>query len=317
MRPNPGTIAAARLSLLPPIITSNGGGATASIDAAENQSAVTTVVAVQAHGGGPIVYTIAGGADAAAFTINASSGALTFVDAPDFETPTDANADNAYLVTVRATGRGGLSNTQSLTVTVTDVGEGDTDMPLISRAAISVPVEYVDIALPSGYDVFQLVLSGAQYSDNDNLAAALSANGGTTFLNDVSNADSYAIMGAACDPDALLNHGAATDGVISLTFNSVKPATIYPMSGTIWIWPGSASEYPTIATDINYLLNTGSKMRNDRSFATFNSLATVPPTSARQNMIRIFPYGSGHANPPTGGETINAGVFNLFGVLTP
>jgi serralysin len=34
------------------------------------------------------VYSIAGGADAALFTINASTGALAFVAAPDFEAPT-------------------------------------------------------------------------------------------------------------------------------------------------------------------------------------------------------------------------------------
>jgi serralysin len=37
-------------------------------------------------------YSIVGGADAAKFSINASTGALSFVTAPDYEAPTDAAA---------------------------------------------------------------------------------------------------------------------------------------------------------------------------------------------------------------------------------
>ena len=39
-------------------------------------------------------YSIVGGADAAKFTINASTGALSFVTAPNFEAPTDAGGNN-------------------------------------------------------------------------------------------------------------------------------------------------------------------------------------------------------------------------------
>ena len=38
--------------------------------------------------GGLVTYAITGGSDSAAFSINASSGALTFLQAPDFENPT-------------------------------------------------------------------------------------------------------------------------------------------------------------------------------------------------------------------------------------
>lgn len=99
-----------------PTITSNGGGATVSISVAENTTAVTTVVAT---GDFPIVYSKSG-TDAAKFTINSSSGVLAFASAPDYETPTDANTDNAYLVTVTATNGTG-ADSQDLTVTVTNV----------------------------------------------------------------------------------------------------------------------------------------------------------------------------------------------------
>lgn len=107
-----------------PTITSNDGGDTASVSAAENQTAVTTVTATDSDGD-DISYSISDGADKAKFDIDASTGVLTFKDAPDFETPGDANADNKYVVAVTATddGDGSLSDTQTITVSVTDVTE--------------------------------------------------------------------------------------------------------------------------------------------------------------------------------------------------
>ena len=66
------------------VITSNLGGPTAAVSVPENSTAVTTVTAVDADGDA-LVYSIAGGADAARFAINATTGVLRFVTAPNFE----------------------------------------------------------------------------------------------------------------------------------------------------------------------------------------------------------------------------------------
>ena len=85
-----------------PVITSNGGGATAAVNVAENTTAVTTVTATDADlPAQTLTYTITGGADAARFTIDSSTGVLTFVAAPDFEVPTDVGANNVYDVIVQ------------------------------------------------------------------------------------------------------------------------------------------------------------------------------------------------------------------------
>src|SRR5436305_8915639 len=105
-----------------PVITSNGAGASASINIAENATAVTTVTATDADAGSTLTYSIVGGADAAKFTVNASTGALSFVSAPDYETPTDAGTKNVYDVTVQASD-GTLTDTQAIAVTVTDVND--------------------------------------------------------------------------------------------------------------------------------------------------------------------------------------------------
>ncbi len=104
-----------------PIITSNGGGSTAAISLAENGTTVTTVTSTDPEST-TRTYAIDGGADAARFTINATTGALSFVSAPDFDAPGDANGDNVYEVIVRASD-GTLVDTQALSVTVTNVNE--------------------------------------------------------------------------------------------------------------------------------------------------------------------------------------------------
>jgi hypothetical protein len=104
-----------------PAIISNGGGATATVSIAENTTAVTTVAASDADSG-PLTYSIAGGADAARFQINPSTGVLAFIAAPDFEAPSDADQDNSYVVQVSASD-GSLTDTQTITVSVTDVND--------------------------------------------------------------------------------------------------------------------------------------------------------------------------------------------------
>ena len=74
------------------------------------------------------------GDDAADFRIS-SSGELTFVRAPDYENPADADMDNTYMVTVVADD-GTYMNTRDVTVTVTDVDDvttGDTLLDTVRR----------------------------------------------------------------------------------------------------------------------------------------------------------------------------------------
>ena len=85
----------------------------------ENGTAVGTIVATDADSPS-VTYSLVAGGDAARFAINATTGALTFAAAPDFEAPADAGADNVYNLTVQASD-GALNTTQAVTVTVTDL----------------------------------------------------------------------------------------------------------------------------------------------------------------------------------------------------
>lgn len=98
-----------------PVITSNGGGDTAAISIDEGNTSVTTVTADLPA----TTFSITGGADAADFTINATTGVLAFVVVPDYSAPHDANTDNIYEVIVQASAAG-QTDTQTVTVTVTE-----------------------------------------------------------------------------------------------------------------------------------------------------------------------------------------------------
>jgi hypothetical protein len=115
-----------------PVIISGGGGATASVTVAENTANVTTVAATDSDSSSSsLTYSITGGPDGDAFTIDASMGVLSFVIAPNFEDPTDTGGDNTFEVTVQVSD--GLNlDSQAMVVTVTDVVEPPT-APVITN----------------------------------------------------------------------------------------------------------------------------------------------------------------------------------------
>src|SRR4029077_5656148 len=85
----------------------------ATFTVAENQTAVGTVVAADGDAtavNNTVSYAITRGADAARFTIDAATGALSFAAAPDYEA-----GQHSFAVTVKATD-GTLFSTQDLTV---------------------------------------------------------------------------------------------------------------------------------------------------------------------------------------------------------
>lgn len=122
---------------LPPVITGPSGAAgalTSTKSINENTSTIATFIADKT-----VTWSINGGLDQSRFRINAVTGALTFINSPDFENPSDSNLNNTYIVTIRATDSSGLTATQTLTVTILDVVESGTGTtrPDITGAKIS------------------------------------------------------------------------------------------------------------------------------------------------------------------------------------
>jgi hypothetical protein len=95
--------------------------ATASVS--ENTSAVMTLAANDPEGNA-LTYSIAGGADASLFTLDATTGALRFVFLPDFEAPADAGGNNLYDLIVAVSDGTNAPVTQTLSISVTDDENG-------------------------------------------------------------------------------------------------------------------------------------------------------------------------------------------------
>ena len=91
-------------------------GGTASV--AENATTAYTAAASDTAGG-TVTYSL-GGTDAGKFTINATTGVVSFVSGPSFEAPSDSGGNNVYDITVTASD-GSATTTQAVAITVTNV----------------------------------------------------------------------------------------------------------------------------------------------------------------------------------------------------
>ena len=126
-----------------PVITSDGGAATAAKPMLESTFDITrlivTTVEATVAAGADKVFRIAGGVDAAKFTINRVTGVLSFRAEADFERPTFAG-NKVYEVIVSVTSNG-LTDTQAITVRI-----GNDPNELAIRPVLEDKFDYTDIA---------------------------------------------------------------------------------------------------------------------------------------------------------------------------
>ncbi|MDC0872954.1 hypothetical protein OAQ18_00085 [Gammaproteobacteria bacterium] len=152
----------------PPVID----GSATSYSVIENQTSAFTVSATDADGDS-LTYSVSGGDDGALFNIS-SVGVVTFIVAPDFELPSDANTDNAYLLTVSVTD-GTASASANFTVTVTNDGSDDVttnnfDGVLIRDGYIQSATVCMAVTDADGDDTCE----GATYSTTTNVDGSFS-----------------------------------------------------------------------------------------------------------------------------------------------
>jgi hypothetical protein len=95
------------------------GDATA--DAQENSTG-TFYTATATQAGSTLTYAL-DGTDAALFSINANTGAVAFLNAPDFEAPADVGRDNVYNIEVTASNGVYTSLPKTVAITVSNVYE--------------------------------------------------------------------------------------------------------------------------------------------------------------------------------------------------
>ena len=181
---------------LPPVIYS---AATANVN--EGVAVGTTVyTAIAADpGGGSVIYSLTG-ADAAAFTINSSTGVVTVNNVPDFETK------SSYSFNVKAGDPSGAFNTEAVTVSVNDLP------PAIS----SVTTANVNEGVPAGTTVYTAIAADPGggtviYSLTGADAAAFTINAATGVVTinntpDFETKSSYSFDVKASDPSGGVQH---------------------------------------------------------------------------------------------------------------
>lgn len=100
-----------------PVFTSGSA-----ISVAENNTATGYIATATDANNNTVTFSLSGGTDQAKFSIDSSSGVLSFQTAVDFEMPSDSDTNNTYVVDITATD-GTASVVKSVTVTVTNVVE--------------------------------------------------------------------------------------------------------------------------------------------------------------------------------------------------
>ena len=108
----------------PPVFTSPDAA-----DVLENETLAYTPMVTDPDGGDP-VYSLSG-TDAALFTIDPNTGAVSFITPPDFENPADADGDNVYDIVVTASD-GSNDTSQPVAITVVNVND---NLPIFTSAA--------------------------------------------------------------------------------------------------------------------------------------------------------------------------------------
>ena len=211
------------------------------VSVAEGTSTATVVYTASATdvAGGTVSYALTG-ADAAAFTVNSATGAVTFNSTPDFETK------SSYSFNVKASDPSGAFNTQAVTLTVTDVAPGITSATTVSVAegTSTATVVYTASATDVAGGTVSYALTGAD-------AAAFtvnSATGAVTFNStpDFETKSSYSFNVKASDPSGAFNTQAVTLTVTDVAPGITSATTVSVAEGT----STATVVYTASATDV-------------------------------------------------------------------
>ena len=169
----------------------------------------------------------------------------------------------------------------------------------IPSVPISFPVEYITIALPSGYDQIWIFWTSLQLSTSDSLLGVVSYDG-VTYVFDAVNLDSYWQFGA---PVKILR---------------LSDAQLNVLSGSMVVIPdtGPGLVVPAVAFIPSIGIDSGGPGTSSQVASGINRNAITPPPATRITNLRIFPAGN-FDYPPTSGETFVSGSYLMFGLRTP
>jgi hypothetical protein len=146
-----------------PVITS-----ASSANCAENAALAHALTADQT-----VTWSIVGGADSARFEISGSTLRWAGNGTKDFEAPDDADTNNAYVVTVRATDAGLNTTDQTITITVTDISENVTATFVASANSTTDAASYTFAGISLG-DAIDIVVGALARASGNNITSITS-----------------------------------------------------------------------------------------------------------------------------------------------
>ena len=178
-------------------------------------------------------YSISGGADEALFTIDPSSGVLSFVAGRDRENHTDANADGVYEVVVQVSD-GSLTDTQSLRITILDVNEFNTSELTDTNTAVNSVAENATVGTAVGLTALasdaNATTNTISYSLDDNAGGRFAIDAKTGVVTvagaiDYESATSHQVTVRATSAD-----GSHSTQVFTISVTDVNETSVTPTS---------------------------------------------------------------------------------------
>ena len=244
-----------------PVITSSGGAENAYFSISENTTAVTTITATvyPAGGSGATAYlastktfSLSGGVDASKFTINSSTGVLSFISAPNYESPTDVGLNNIYDVQVTVTDSQGTTDIQNIAVTITNLNDA---LPVITSdgggATATIPVTQgataVTIVTATDADLGDVLTFSKSGGTNAALFNIDSSSGALTFIS-AATVGSYQVIVKVTDAVGDIDTQTLT---INVTSSDITPPSLVITSADSNL---SAGESTTITFNFSELV---------------------------------------------------------------
>ena len=232
--------------------------ASASINVDENSaSAIYTAQATDVDVGDTLSYSISG-TDSSLFTIDPSSGDLTFNTAPDFETPADSGGDNIYNLSIAATDSFGKQASQSLAISVNNLNDNSPQF-VLSSTAFDVPENSTAVATVAASD-----------PDGDDLTLALIASADSNFFTLDPASGALAFISA---PDFETPQDANTDNTYQLELSVFDGANTSTQAITVAVT--NVDEAPSFAAATQDL-----PVNENSSGAVYQAQATDPEGAA-------------------------------------
>jgi VCBS repeat-containing protein len=296
-----------------PVVTS---AATATVaENAVTSTVIYTATSSDVDAGDSATYSL-GGTDAAAFNIDAATGAVTLKAAANFE------AKSAYAIDVTATDKGGLTNTKAVAVAVTNVNEAPvvTSAPTATVAENAATSTVIYTATSSDVDAGD----SATYSlgGADAAAFAIDAATGAVTLKASANYEAksaYAIDVTATDKGGLTNTKAVA---VAVTNVNEAPTGVADSVGTA---DNTAVTFNVLTNDVKVAatnsISVGSytKPSNGTLVKNVDETFTYTPSATFLSGVDTFTYRPVEAGGELGAATtvtIQVNTVNSAPVVT-